>query len=67
MTPIREEVKAFCEVLGLDPLYLANEGKIVVIVPPIRPKPRWLPCGEIHWVWMPPVSAGSPRTRIAAS
>ncbi|GGI25987.1 MULTISPECIES: hydrogenase expression/formation protein HypE [Bradyrhizobium] len=34
MTPIREEVKAFCEVLGLDPLYLANEGKIVVIVPP---------------------------------
>ncbi|WP_407190077.1 hydrogenase expression/formation protein HypE [Bradyrhizobium centrosematis] len=33
MTPIREEVKAFCEVLGLDPLYLANEGKIVVVVP----------------------------------
>ena len=32
-TPIREEVKAFCEILGLDPLYLANEGKIVVIVP----------------------------------
>ena len=29
-TPIREEVKAFCEILGLDPLYLANEGKIVV-------------------------------------
>ena len=33
-TPIREEVKAFCEILGLDPLYLANEGKIVVVVPP---------------------------------
>lgn len=33
-TPIRGEVKGFCEVLGLDPLYLANEGKIVVIVPP---------------------------------
>jgi len=33
-TPIREEVKAFCEILGLDPLYLANEGKMVVIVPP---------------------------------
>jgi hydrogenase expression/formation protein HypE len=32
-TPIREEVKAFCEILGLDPLYLANEGKIVVVVP----------------------------------
>jgi hydrogenase expression/formation protein HypE len=32
-TPVREEVKGFCEILGLDPLYLANEGKIVCIVP----------------------------------
>ena len=32
-TPIREEVKGFCEILGLDPLYLANEGKLVAIVP----------------------------------
>ncbi|MEI8018180.1 MAG: hydrogenase expression/formation protein HypE, partial [Schlesneria sp.] len=32
-TPIREEVKGFCEILGLDPLYLANEGKIVIVVP----------------------------------
>lgn len=31
-TPIREEVKGFCEILGLDPLYLANEGKIVCVV-----------------------------------
>jgi hydrogenase expression/formation protein HypE len=33
-TPIRDEVRGFCEILGLDPLYLANEGKIVSIVPP---------------------------------
>lgn len=33
-TPIRDEVKAFCEILGLDPLYLANEGKLVAVVPP---------------------------------
>jgi hydrogenase expression/formation protein HypE len=33
-TPIREQVKAFCEILGLDPLYLANEGKIVVVTSP---------------------------------
>jgi hydrogenase expression/formation protein HypE len=33
-TPIRAEVKGFCEILGLDPLYLANEGKIVCVVPP---------------------------------
>jgi hydrogenase expression/formation protein HypE len=30
--PIREEVKGVCEILGLEPLYLANEGKLVVIV-----------------------------------
>jgi hydrogenase expression/formation protein HypE len=33
-TPIRLEVKGFCEILGLDPLYLANEGKILAIIPP---------------------------------
>lgn len=32
--PLREEVRAFCEILGLDPLYLANEGKIVAVIPP---------------------------------
>lgn len=32
-TPIRDEVKGFCEILGLDPLYLANEGKLVAVVP----------------------------------
>jgi hydrogenase expression/formation protein HypE len=32
-TPLRDDVKGFCEILGLDPLYLANEGKIVVVVP----------------------------------
>ena len=32
--PIREAVKGFCEILGLDPLYLANEGKLVCAVPP---------------------------------
>jgi hydrogenase expression/formation protein HypE len=35
-TPLREPVKGFCELLGLDPLYLANEGKIVVVVPPAQ-------------------------------
>jgi hydrogenase expression/formation protein HypE len=31
--PVREEVKGFCEILGLDPMYLANEGKLVAVVP----------------------------------
>ena len=31
--PVDEEVKGVCEILGLDPMYLANEGKLVVVVP----------------------------------
>jgi hydrogenase expression/formation protein HypE len=31
--PLREAVRGFCEILGLDPLYLANEGRLVAIVP----------------------------------
>jgi len=32
--PVRESVRGICELLGLDPLYLANEGKLVAICPP---------------------------------
>jgi hydrogenase expression/formation protein HypE len=31
--PVRTEVAAACEFLGLDPLYVANEGKLVAICP----------------------------------
>jgi hydrogenase expression/formation protein HypE len=31
--PLRAEVQGVCEILGLDPLYLANEGTLVVFVP----------------------------------
>ena len=31
--PIQPAVRAVCEMLGFDPLYLANEGKVIVIVP----------------------------------
>lgn len=31
--PLRIEVKGVCEILGLDPLYLANEGTLVLFVP----------------------------------
>jgi len=32
--PIRPQVRAACELLGLEPLYLANEGKCLVVVSP---------------------------------
>jgi len=32
--PIRPEVSGMCELLGFDPLYLANEGKVLMIVSP---------------------------------
>jgi hydrogenase expression/formation protein HypE len=34
LVPVRESVKGACEILGLDPLYVANEGKLVAIVSP---------------------------------
>jgi len=32
--PLRAQVRGACEILGLDPLYLANEGKLVAVVAP---------------------------------
>src|SRR3984957_10541988 len=32
--PVRDSVKGACEVLGLDPLYVANEGKLLAVVAP---------------------------------
>ncbi|UJB72577.1 hydrogenase expression/formation protein HypE (plasmid) [Acaryochloris sp. 'Moss Beach'] len=32
--PIREDVQGACEILGFDPLYVANEGRFIAFVPP---------------------------------
>jgi hydrogenase expression/formation protein HypE len=32
--PVKTQVNAACEFLGLDPLYVANEGKLIAICPP---------------------------------
>jgi hydrogenase expression/formation protein HypE len=37
--PVRPEVRGACEILGLDPLYVANEGKIVIVVAPEAAEP----------------------------
>lgn len=33
LVPVREEVHAACEILGLDPLHVANEGRFVAFIP----------------------------------
>ncbi|HEX6502240.1 MAG TPA: hydrogenase expression/formation protein HypE [Terriglobales bacterium] len=62
--PIREEVRGACELLGLDPLYVANEGKLVAIVPAdvaerVLTAMRQNPLGE-HAQIIGTVTAGSP-------
>ncbi len=32
--PVQDAVRAACELLGMDPLYVANEGKLIAIAPP---------------------------------
>lgn len=49
--PIDRTVDAACEILGVDPLYLANEGKLIAVVPPEDAEPalaamRAHPLGE---------------------
>lgn len=34
LIPVHSEVRAACEILGIDPLHIANEGKLLAIVPP---------------------------------
>jgi hydrogenase expression/formation protein HypE len=45
--PVRREVHAACEMLGLDPLYVANEGKLIAVVPPDE-APRVLEAMRAH-------------------
>jgi len=45
--PLRREVHAACEMLGLDPLYVACEGKLVAVVPP-DDAPRLLDAMRSH-------------------
>ncbi|MEQ3651971.1 MAG: hydrogenase expression/formation protein HypE [Glaciecola sp.] len=49
--PVRDEVRGVCEILGLDPLYLANEGKLVAVIPnqyaqAVLEAMQTLPCGQ---------------------
>jgi len=56
LLPLRDEVKGMCEILGLDPLYLANEGTLVLFVPEDQ--------ADLALVAMKSTPAGRQATRI---
>ncbi len=65
--PVTKEVSAVCEILGYDPLYVANEGKLIVILPEhkvsdVLEKMRNSPYGEQSSI-IGKVSA-SPKGRV---
>ena len=55
--PVREVVRGACELLGFDPLYVANEGKLVAIVPPEAAATCSPPCATTRWAARAPSSA----------
>ena len=72
--PVRPEVAAGCAVLGLEPLYLANEGKLLCVVPEedaeaamtiMRRFPQGKDCAVIAKVFGPSASA-QPETALPA-
>ena len=47
--PVRESVRGVCELLGLDSLYLANEGKLIAICPPEETNHVWEVMKDHPW------------------
>jgi hydrogenase expression/formation protein HypE len=65
--PVLEEVRGACEILGLDPLYVANEGKLIAIVAPAAADASSPACAPTRSAAPPPSSAAPRRTTRAAS
>lgn len=71
--PIRPEVEGACELLGLDPLYVANEGKLVAAVPAedaerllevVRAHPRGADAARVGEIVEAPAGMVTMRSRI---
>jgi len=46
LIPVREEVHAACEILGLDPFQAACEGRFAAFVAPSDPTAPWKSCAR---------------------
>ena len=69
--PLRDSVRGACEILGLDPLYVANEGKLLAIVAPavaddLLRVMRQHPLGR-DAAFIGEITAGHPRTVVMRS
>ena len=62
LIPVREEVHAACEMLGLDPLHVANEGRFVAFVAERMRRARWKFSGGTRFPPTPPWWAGSGKS-----
>ncbi len=60
--PFKPDVLAACELLGLDPLYIANEGKLIAICAQKTPPAFSPPCAPTRSAATPPSSAKSSPT-----
>ncbi|MEZ4580288.1 MAG: hypothetical protein R3A10_01310 [Caldilineaceae bacterium] len=47
--PVPLDVQAVRDILGMDPVYIANEGKLVAMVPPEQAEAVLRPCRPIRW------------------
>ena len=66
--PVRDAVRGACEILGLDPLLVANEGKLVAFVPAAdAERARWRRCAPTRSGAMPRASAASPPSTVGRS
>jgi len=74
--PVREDVRGACEILGFDPLYVANEGRFVALLPAadaeravkqLRGDPRCLDAGIIGSVRNAPAGLVTMKSRIGAT
>jgi hydrogenase expression/formation protein HypE len=63
--PIKQEVRAACEILGLEPLYLANEGKCLGWSMATGQMKSWQQCKKQPKAAMPPSSDGWQRVKQA--
>ena len=74
--PVREDVRGACEILGFDPLYLANEGRLIAFVPApeaeralsiMRSHPLGVGASIIGRVAAAPVTVVTMKSRIGST